>query len=92
MPQLLKDIAPTFFTDDSTFTGVVRLEQINMGNFGYDDGKIRRTRLTPGINFRYTEDTVFKAEYQVNWENGRSFDPLNEVSNNVLLFSVATYF
>jgi hypothetical protein len=63
-----------------------------MGNVGYDLGKIRRARLTPGVNFRYTEDTVFKAEYQVNWENGRSFEPLHEVSNNVLMFSVATYF
>ena len=90
MPQLLKDIAPTVFTDDSTFTGVARFEQTNMGNFGHDLGKIRRTRLTPGINFRYTEDTVFKAEYQINWEGGRAITP--EVSNNVLLFSVATYF
>jgi hypothetical protein len=92
MPQFLKDLAPTVFTEDSTFTGVVRWGETNMGNFGYDLGKIRRARLTPGVNFRYTEDTVFKAEYQVNWENGRSFDPLHEVSNNVLMFSVATYF
>jgi hypothetical protein len=92
MPQLLKDAAPTFFTDDSTFTAVLRWGETNMGNVGYDLGKIRRARLTPGVNFRYTEDTVFKAEYQVNWENGRSFEPLHEVSNNVLMFSVATYF
>ncbi len=92
MPQFLQDLAPTFFTEDSTFTGVVRWGETAMGNFGYDAGKIRRARLTPGVNFRYTEDTVFKAEYQVNWENGRSFDPLHEVSNNTLMFSVATFF
>ncbi|MHC4138983.1 MAG: hypothetical protein ACYSR1_03875 [Planctomycetota bacterium] len=89
MPQLLKDLAPTFFRDDSTFTAVARLGQINMGSFGYEDGKARRTRITPGFNFRYTEDTVFKAEYQINLENGRE---LSEVSNNSLVFSVATYF
>ena len=90
MPQFLKDHAPTFFRDDSTFTAVARVGQINMGNFGYDEGKLRKTRITPGINWRYTEDSVFKAEYQVNWEAGRYITP--EVSNNVLLFSVSTYF
>ena len=89
MPQILRDHAPTFFTENSTFTAVARLGQINMGSFGYDDGKTRRTRITPGFNFRYTEDTVFKAEYQINLEHGRE---LSEVSNNSLVFSVATYF
>lgn len=90
MPQFLKDLAPTVFTENSTFTGVVRFGEIDMGSTGVGTGKRTRTRLTPGINFRYTEDTVFKAEYQVNWEGGRVITP--EVSNNVLLFSVATYF
>ncbi len=90
MPQFLKDLAPTIFTDDSTFTAIVRWGATDMGNFGVGAGKSRRTRLTPGFNFRYTEDTVFKAEYQLNWEHGRVITP--EVSNNVLLFSVATFF
>ncbi|MFQ5963367.1 MAG: hypothetical protein ACE5KZ_03690 [Candidatus Scalinduaceae bacterium] len=90
MPQFLKDLAPKIFTEDSTFTAVVRFGGTDMGNFGVGNGKLRRTRLTPGFNFRYTEDTVFKAEYQLNWEHGRVITP--EVSNNVLLFSVATYF
>ncbi len=90
MPQFLKDLAPTFFTDDSTFTAVVRFGETDMGNFGVGNGKLRRTRLTPGFNFRYTEDTVFKAEYQLNWEHGRVITP--EESSNVLLFSIATYF
>lgn len=89
MPEFLQNIAPTFFNDFSTFTAVLRFGAIDMGNFGYDDGKIRRTRLTPGINYRYTEDTAFKAEYQFNWEHGRE---LEEVSNNQLVFSVTTYF
>ena len=90
MPEFLKTLAPTFFTEDSTFTTVVRFGATDMGNFGIGNGKLRRTRLTPGFNYRYTEDTVFKAEYQLNWEHGRVITP--EVSNNVLLFSVATYF
>ena len=89
MPGFLQNIAPTFFNEFSTFTAVLRFGATDMGNFGYDKGKIRRTRLTPGINYRYTEDTVFKAEYLINLEHGRE---LEEVSNNQLVFSVSTYF
>ncbi len=89
MPQFLKDHAPTFFTDNSTFTAVVRLGGLDINQPLPSAGDIRRTRLTPGFNFRYTEDTVFKAEYQVNWENGRG---LESVNNNNLVFSVSTYF
>ncbi len=88
MPQFLKDSAPSFFTDNSTFTAVVRLGGIDINNPTPGSANRRQTRLTPGINYRYTEDTVFKAEYQMNWENDRR----DEVSNNSLVFSVATYF
>jgi hypothetical protein len=90
MPQLLKDLAPTVFRDDSTFTAVLRWGGLDINQPLPSAGDIKKTRLTPGINWRYTEDTVFKAEYQVNWEAGRVSTP--EVSNNVLHFSVATYF
>ena len=89
MPGFLENIAPKFFNEFSTFTAVARYEAIDMGTFGDGEGKRRRTRLTPGINYRYTEDTVFKAEYQFNWEHGRV---LEETENNTLLFSVSTYF
>ena len=91
MPQLLKDAAPTFFTDNSTFTAVCRLGGLDINRPTPGSADIRKTRLTPGINFRFTEDTVFKAEYQFNWESDRSVDEA-EVSNNSLVFSVATYF
>jgi hypothetical protein len=89
MPQLLKDIAPTFFTDNSTFTAVARLGGLDINNPIPGSADRRQTRLTTGVNFRYTEDTVFKAEYQMNWENDRT---RSETSNNSLVFSVATYF
>ena len=90
MPQFLKNLAPTVFKDDSIFTAVLRWGEINVNQPLPNAGDIRRTRLTPGFNFRYTEDTVFKAEYQLNWEAGRV--TTQEVSNNSLVFSVATYF
>ncbi len=98
MPQFLKDLAPTVFKEDSTFTAVLRWGQIDVNsptNVAIE-GDVRRTRLTPGINWRYTEDTVFKAEYQINTEHGRRInagDPRGTDQNNdSLLFSVTTYF
>ena len=91
MPQFLKDSAPSFFTDNSTFTAVVRLGGLDINRPTPGSGDLRKTRLTPGINYRYTEDTVFKAEYQMNWESDRTLDEA-EVSNNSLIFSVSTYF
>ena len=90
MPQFLQDLAPTFFRDDSTFTAVLRWGELNVNQPLPSAGDRRKSRLTPGINWRYTEDTVFKAEYQVNWEAGRV--TTHETSNNNLVFSVATYF
>ncbi|MGR3173714.1 MAG: hypothetical protein ACUZ8N_03860 [Candidatus Scalindua sp.] len=98
MPQFLKDLAPTFFTDDSTFTAVLRWGQIDVNSPTNvaNEGDIRRTRLTPGLNFRYTEDTVFKIEYQFNEEHGRRINAGDsrgtDQSNDSLVFSVATYF
>ena len=98
MPQFLKDLAPTVFKDDSIFTAVLRWGQvdINQPTNVANEGDIRRTRLTPGLNFRYTEDTVFKAEYQINTEHGRRInagDPRGTDQNNdSLVFSVATFF
>jgi hypothetical protein len=98
MPQFLKDLAPTVFKEDSTFTAVLRWGQvdINQPTNVVTEGDIRRTRLTPGFNFRYTEDTVFKFEYQFNEEHGRRInagDPRGtDQSNDSLVFSVATYF
>ena len=90
MPEFLQNVAPSFFTEDSTFTAVLRLGGTDINQpLDNKEGDLRRTRLTPGFNFRYTEDTVFKAEYQVNWENGRAIE---DKSNNNLVFSVATYF
>ena len=98
MPQILKDVAPTFFTDNSTFTAVLRMGyvDINQPTNVALEGDILRSRITPGINFRYTEDTVFKLEYQFNDEHGRRINAGDtrgtSQSNDSLVFSVSTYF
>ncbi|HHT9113226.1 MAG TPA: hypothetical protein ACFYD0_07885 [Candidatus Wunengus sp. YC65] len=89
MPSVLKNWSPKIFTENSTFTGVLRWDQVQTA--GLDDGESvhwLRNRITPGLNYRYTEDTVFKLDYQINMEE----KDMPGISNNAFLFSVATYF
>ena len=70
----------------SAFTGVVRVGAVDFDAGAAGDS---HRRLTAGLNFRPDKDTVFKLDYQRNWER----DPFNnEVRGAGLLFSVATYF
>jgi hypothetical protein len=85
LPQFLRRWAPSYFTEASTFTAVVRWDQINT-NSEFSDTK--RERLTFGLNFRPVEDTVFKVDYQFNFEDGKK----NFIRNDGLVLSVATYF
>jgi hypothetical protein len=85
MPESLRRWAPTHFTQASTFTAVVRWDQVNTNSEFSDTAQ---ERLTVGLNFRPVEDTVFKLDYQFNFEDGRD----NRMKNDGLVFSVATYF
>ncbi len=89
MPSVLKVWNPHIFTENSTFTGVLRWDQVQTA--GLDNGESvhwLRSRITPGLNYRYTEDTVFKLDYQINMEE----KDMPDISNNAFVFSVATYF
>jgi hypothetical protein len=90
MPSCLRSWAPKIFTENSTFTGVLRWDQVKTSELDATDGRIDylRNRVTPGINYRYTEDTVFKFDYQINMEE----KDLADRGNNAFVFSVATYF
>jgi hypothetical protein len=89
MPQILKSLAPKIFTENSTFTGSLRWDQVQTAGLGGDKTiHFLRDRITPGLNYRYTQDTVFKLDYQINHEG----KDLTNAANNAILFSVATYF
>ena len=95
MPAFLKRMAPTHFTDASTFTAVIRYGEADTNT----DSSINRSdfkRLTIGANFRPIEDTVFKLGYTFNDEEAGSTDTEapsdNPGRNNGWQFSVATYF
>lgn len=81
LPDFLKKWAPDHFTDASTFTAIVRWEQIDTDTTDITrnsclagispaascPGNSRELdRLTVGLNFRPIEDTVIKFDYQFN--------------------------
>jgi len=71
---------------NSVFTGIFRYGRID---FDADAAGDSQRRLTFGLNFRPSEDSVFKLDYQ----RDKSLDPLkNQVLGAALLFSAATYF
>jgi len=105
MPEFLKKWAPSHFTNASTFTAVVRWEQVDTDTD--DRTKVLATgnrreleRLTFGLNFRPIEDTVFKFDWQFNTQKnanglvnagdlGQANSPIN---GNGFLVQMATYF
>jgi hypothetical protein len=107
MPEFLKKMAPSHFTDASTFTAVVRWEQVDTDtdNRTVNASNVRGNRrelerLTFGLNFRPIEDTVFKFDWQFNTQkdaqglvNGGDFAGANNPLNgNGFLVQAATYF
>ncbi len=106
MPEFLKKWAPSHFTDASTFTAVVRWEQVNTDTddrtrFAPGGGHRRQLeRLTLGLNFRPIEDTVFKFDWQFNTQKdatglvpgGDVVTSSNPINGNGFLIQAATYF
>ncbi len=70
---------------DSSFTGVVRWDDYNTD---LNDSANDKQRLTLGLNFRPLQQTVFKIDYQINYEDRA----VERVKNNAWVLGFATYF
>ncbi|MEE9514673.1 MAG: hypothetical protein V3V54_01460 [Candidatus Brocadiales bacterium] len=81
MPEFIRDLGPNFFKEDSHLTAAARWDQVDTGSSRHNN------RATVGLSFHYTEDTVFKTNYQWNMESGQP-----HVDNNAFMFGVATFF
>jgi hypothetical protein len=107
MPDILKKLAPSHFSDASTFTFTVRWEQVDtdtdnrtLGGGNTLGNRRELDRLTVGLNFRPIEDTVFKINWQHNTQNGAlGLTPAGDLGNSNspidgdgFLFQAATYF
>lgn len=69
----------------STFTGIARWDSVNTD---LGDGTNDKQRLTFGLNFRPIEQTAFKLDYQINYEDMAA----DRVGNNAWVLGFATYF
>jgi hypothetical protein len=98
MPEFLKKLASSHFTDASTFTATVRWEQVDTDTdnrtLTATTGNARELeRLTLGLNFRPIEDTVFKFNWQFNSQTDTPVvNTTPGLHGNGFLFSAATYF
>ncbi|MDH4087543.1 MAG: hypothetical protein OEV27_08860 [Nitrospira sp.] len=107
MPEILKRLAPSHFSDASTFTATVRWEQIDtdtdnrtVGGANTLGNRRELDRLTVGLNFRPVEDMVFKINWQHNAQNGAvGLTPAGDLGTasspmdgDGFLFQAATYF
>lgn len=95
MPEAFRKAAPSYFGQDSTFTGILRWGQADT-NTDSDFNKNDQERLTLGINFRPIEDSVIKLAYTWNTE-GQFFDLKDQVlrpgrNPNGFQFNLSTYF
>jgi hypothetical protein len=90
LPEWMTRMAPSFFRPEvSTFTAVVRWDQINT-NKDQSGGLGERQRITFGLNYRPTEDTVIKTDFQYSPEDITVNN--QRVHDRAFLMSVATYF
>ena len=95
MPEGLTRAFPSYFGQDSTFTGIVRwgiADTNSDSNLNPNDEE----RLTLGINFRPIEDSVIKLAYTWNRKN-QFINPKNDMfvparNHNGFQFNLSTYF
>lgn len=91
MPAFLTKLSPKRFGEGSTFTAVIRWDDVNlnMDNTGPSSGRLQQ--ISFGLNYRPVEDAVFKISYQYLPE---SFNPNNaqQIHDQALVISAATYF
>ncbi len=85
MPDFLKQTAPTFFGESSTFTAVVRWGEADT-NTQSSRNVNDLQRLTFGINFRPVEDSVIKFAYTINDHQD------SQKSRDGWQFNMSTYF
>ena len=90
LPPILTRFAPSFFRPEvSTLTAVVRWEQSDT-NRDVNGDLGERQRLTVGLNYRPTEDTVFKTAFQYLPETLNNMD--QRIHDTSFVASMATYF
>ena len=91
MPAFLTKLSPKRFGEGSTFTAVIRWDDVNlnMDNTGPSQGRLQQ--ISFGLNYRPVEDAVFKISYQYLPETF-NVNSAQQIHDQALVISVATYF
>ncbi|MGH7220419.1 MAG: hypothetical protein ACREI1_08830 [Nitrospiraceae bacterium] len=93
MPAFLTKFSPKRFGEGSTFTAVIRYDNVNtnLDNSNGTGGWGNLEQISFGLNYRPIEDAVFKISYQYMPE---AFNPntAERIHDSALVISAATYF
>ena len=90
MPEALTRAFPSYFGQDSTFTGVIRWGQVDT-NTNSDNNLNAIDRFTIGLNFRPVEDSVIKFAYT--FDNHEKTSSTGSDRNAAgFQFNMSTYF
>ena len=91
MPAILTKLSPKRFGEGSTFTAVIRWDEVNlnMDNQGPSMGRLQQ--ISFGLNYRPVEDAVFKISYQYLPETF-NVNSGQQIHDQALVLSVASYF
>jgi hypothetical protein len=91
MPAILTKLSPKRFGEGSTFTAVVRWDQVNLNQDNDGPSMGRQQQISFGLNYRPVEDCVFKISYQYLPETF-NVNSGQQIHDQALVISAATYF
>jgi hypothetical protein len=93
MPEFLATFSPKRFGPGSTFTAVIRYDQVNtnLDNSNGTGGWGNLEQISFGLNYRPIQDTAIKLSYQY---QPMAFNPntSERIHNSAVVMSIATYF
>ena len=90
MPEGLTRALPSYFGQDSTFTGIVRWGKADANTDSDINNSTDEERLTLGLNFRPIEDSVIKLAYT--WNRRGVNNPAGATDHNGFQFNLSSYF
>jgi hypothetical protein len=91
MPSFLTKLSPKRFGEGSTFTAVIRLDEVNLNQDNDGPSMGRMQQISFGLNYRPVEDAVFKISYQYLPETF-NVNTSQQIHDQALVISAATYF
>jgi hypothetical protein len=91
MPTILTKLSPKRFGEGSTFTAVIRWDQVDLNQDNTGPSMGRQQQISFGLNYRPVEDAVFKISYQYLPETF-NVNSGQQIHDQALVLSVASYF